>query len=86
MNQAQQMLHNMFEAYKHSSDYKDSVMMEIMTNKAKFEKNLDDMWALIPRVGMSQITEYKKGVEQIKSCGLIVLRNGAGKHKIDFRK
>lgn len=86
MNQAQEMLHNMFEAYKHSSDYKDSVMMEIMMNKAKFEKNLDDMWALVPRCGMSQMTEYKKGVDQIKACGLRVLRNDAGKHKIDYRK
>ncbi len=85
MNDAQKMLDNMFEAYKHTSNYKDSVMMEIMLNREKFEKNLDDMWRLIAVHGVSQMTEYNNGVRNIKNAGLKVLRNSAGKHKIAYK-
>lgn len=85
MNDAQKKLHDMFESYKHTSDFKDSVMMDIMCNREKYEKNLNEMWALVPKIGMSQMMEYKKGVDQIKSAGLKVLRNPAGDHKIVYK-
>lgn len=86
MNEAQQKLHDMFEAYKHTSDYKDSGMMEIMTRRQEFEHHLDEMWRIYTSGNMRQVIEYKKQVQTIKSAGLEVLRNKAGKHKIVYRK
>ena len=77
---------NYFDAYKHTSKYKDDSMMEIMARKSEFEENLDEMWAIYLRGVTHQIVEYNKGLERIKSAGLKVLRNSAGKHKIVFRK
>lgn len=71
-----------FNAYQNTSKYKDSCMMEIMLKKKEFEQNLDDMWAIYARGNPHQIIEYQKGVDQIKNCGLKVLRNSQGKHKI----
>jgi len=86
MNQAQQKLHDMFEAYKHTSDYKDTSMMEIMMRKNEFEENLNQMWDIYRRGNLQQVVEYKKGIRQIKEAGLTVLRNKAGQHKIVFKK
>lgn len=86
MNQAQKQLYDMFEAYKHTSDYKDSGMIDIMCNKEKFEKNLDEMWDIYCHGNLRQSIEYRKGIDQIKSVGLTVLRNKAGKHKIVYKK
>lgn len=71
-----------FDAYRNTSEYKDRGMMEIMYSRQKFEQNLDDMWAIYSKGNPAQIVEYNKGLDQIKSCGLKVLRNSAGKHKI----
>lgn len=73
---------NYFDAYKNTSEYKDSSMLEITLRKSEFEKNLDDMWAIYSRGVVGQIVNYNKGVEQIKSAGLKVFRNSVGKHKI----
>lgn len=71
-----------FNAYKNTSKYKDESMLEITLRKKEFEQNLDDMWAIYSRGNPQQIVEYQKGVDQIKSVGLKVLRNSQGKHKI----
>lgn len=73
---------NYFDAYKNTSEYKDSSMLEITLRKSEFEKNLDDMWAIYSRGVVGQIVNYNKSVEQIKSAGLKVFRNSVGKHKI----
>lgn len=73
---------DVFDAYRNTSEYKDRGMMEIMCSRQKFEQNLDDMWAIYSKGNPAQIVEYNKGLDQIKSCGLKVLRNSAGKHKI----
>ena len=85
MSEVMDAVKNMFHAYEHTSDYKDSCMMEIMTRRAEFEKNLDDMWAIYGKGNMQQIVEYNNGLQHIKDVGLKVLRNSAGKHKIVFK-
>ena len=55
---------------------------EILLRKDEFEKNLDDMWAAYSRGLAMQIVNYQKQVDRIKGCGLKVLRNSEGKHKI----
>ena len=71
-----------FEAYKTTSQYKDSSKMEIMLRRQEFEKNLDDMWLNYSRGMVVQLVNYNKQLDSIKSCGLKVLRNSSGKHKI----
>lgn len=71
-----------FEAYKITSQYKDSSKMEIMFRRQEFEKNLDDMWINYSRGMVVQLVNYNKQLDSIKSCGLKVLRNSSGKHKI----
>ena len=75
-----------FDAYKNTSNYKDSGMLEIALRKTEFEKNLDEMWAIYSKGCTQQIVGYNKGVEQIKSAGFKVYRNSAGKHKIVIPK
>lgn len=75
-----------FDVYKNTSKYKDSSMLEIALRKSEFEKNLDDMWAIYSKGVANQIVNYNKGVENIKSAGLKVFRNSAGKHKIVIPK
>lgn len=65
-----------------SSRYNYNSAMEIMFRREEFEKNLDEMWAIYAKGNTRQIVEYNKAKEQIKSTGLKVLRNSAGKHKI----
>lgn len=71
-----------FEAYKTISQYKDISKMEIMFRRQEFEKNLDDMWINYSRGMVVQLVNYNKQLDTIKSCGLKVLRNSSGKHKI----
>lgn len=82
MGQAEDILKDLFSAYKGSSRYKDSVMMEIMGRRAEYEQHLDEMWRIYSIGNTRQVIEYQKQVDDIKSCGLKVLRNSAGKHKI----
>lgn len=56
--------------------------MEIMFRRHEFEKTLDDMWSNYSKGMSSQIIEYNKQLNSIESCGLKVLRNSDGKHKI----
>lgn len=79
-------LDDMFNAYKHSSQYKDDAMMGIMLRREEYEKHLDKMWAIFRSGLFEQAVEYKKQVRSIKEAGLVVLRNSAGKHKIVFPK
>ena len=65
-----------------SSRYNYNSAMEIMFRREEFEKNLDEMWAIYAKGNTRQLVEYNKQKEQIKSAGLKVLRNSAGKHKI----
>lgn len=87
MNNTQRMLHDMFEAYKHSSDYKDSAMREIMVRRPEFEKRLDDMWKIYCSGNLKQVVAYKQQIADIKAAGLIVQRSkSTGKHRIVFPK
>lgn len=70
------------DAFRNTSEYKDTVMLDIMTRRKMFEKNLDDMWENYRCGNPAQIVEYQKGVNKIKGAGLKVLRNSAGKHRI----
>lgn len=66
-----------------AAQYKDqNSKLEIKLRKSEFEKNLDDMWNFCGKGNASQITEYQKGLQQIKDAGCKVLRNSQGKHKI----
>ena len=71
-----------FDTYKNTSKYKDESTIEITLRKKEFEQNLDDMWEIYRKGNTKQIIEYQKGVDNIKSAGLKVLRNSQGKHKI----
>lgn len=77
---------NYFDAYKNTSQYKDSSMMEIVLRKTEFEKNLDEMWEVYSKGLTAQIITYNKQINQIKNAGLKVFRNSAGKHKIIISK
>lgn len=76
---------NYMDAYKHSSEYKDRSMIEIMSRRREFEEHLDEMWRIYRSGLPRQIVEYNKQVNGIKEAGLKVLRNSAGKHKIAYR-
>lgn len=87
MNDAQKKLHDMFEAYKHSSSYKDSARMEIMCRRQEFEQRLDDMWRIYKSGNMQQVFAYKQQIADIKAAGLEVLRSkSTGKHRIVYPK
>ena len=77
---------NYFDAYKNTSQYKDSSMMEIVARKIDLEKNLDEMWKIYNSGVTKQIINYNKGIDQIKKTGLKVFRNSVGKHKIIIPK
>lgn len=82
MGQIEDIFGDVLDAYRNTSEYKDRSMMDIMFQRKQFEENLDDMWAIYVRGNPTQLVEYNKGLDQIKSCGLKVLRNSLGKHKI----
>lgn len=82
MGQFEDIFGGMFDAYRNTSAYKDRSMIDIMCQCKDFEENLDDMWAIYVRGNPAQLVEYNKGLDQIKKCGLKVLRNSLGKHKI----
>lgn len=83
MNEAQRKLHDMFNAYKSTSRYKDAEMMEIMLRRQEFEENLDKMWQNCISGNIQQVVEYKKQVQSIKDAGLVVQRSkSTGKHRI----
>ncbi len=87
MNEAQKILEDLFNGYKHTSQYKDSAMMEIMGRRQEFEQHLDKMWQIYTSGNLRQVVEYKKQVQQIKSAGLVVQRSkSTGKHRIVFPK
>lgn len=75
-------LNDYFQAYQKTSQYKDSAMIEIFWRREEFEKRLDEMWTIYGSGVTAQIVEYRKQIDDIKSCGLKVLRNSNGKHKI----
>lgn len=80
------MFDNYLNAYKNTSDYKDTSMLEIAFRKEEFEENLDKMWSIYSSGCIQQIAEYNKGVNQIKHVGFKVYRNSSGKHKIVIPK
>lgn len=80
------MFENYFSAYKNTSDYKDSCMLEIVAKKKEFEENLDDMWRIYNKGVPAQIINYNKGIKQIKDAGLKIFRNSDGLHKIIIPK
>ena len=82
MNNFGDIFRDYFDAYQTTSRYKDQSKLDIMLRKNEFEENLDNMWANYGRGMVSQLPEYNKQLDSIKSCGLKVLRNSAGKHKI----
>lgn len=85
MNEAQRKLHDIFETFKHSSSYKDSARMEIMSRRQEFEQRLDDMWKIYLRGNLNQVVAYKQQIKDIKDAGLIVQRSkSTGKHRIVF--
>ncbi len=82
MSKINDIVEGMFNVYRNTSEYKDRSMMDIVCRRTEFEKNLDDMWNIYMMGNPAQLVEYNKGLDQIKSCGLKVLRNSKGKHKI----
>lgn len=79
------MLDDMLNAFRHTSDYKDSAMLDIMFNREKYEQHLDEMWRIYTSGNMKQVFEYRKQIDSIKSAGLKVLRSkSTGKHKIVY--
>lgn len=82
MNSFENIFGDCFDAYKTTSRYRDDSKMEIMFRRQEFEKNLDDMWANYSKGMVVQLVNYNKQLDSIKSCGLKVLRNSSGKHKI----
>lgn len=75
-----------FNAYKTTAAYKDNSKIEIMLRRKEFEELLDKMWANYGKGMIAQLSEYNKQLDSIKSCGLKVLRNSAGEHKIVLPK
>lgn len=86
MSEIIDMFENYFSAYKNTSEYKDSCMLEIVVRKKEFEENLDNMWRIYSKGVSAQIIDYNKGVKQIKDAGLKILRNSDGLHKIIIPK
>lgn len=86
MNNFENIFGDYFDAYKTTSMYKDQSKMEIMFRRQEFEKILDDMWTNYSKGMVAQLVNYNKQLESIKSCGLKVLRNSSGKHKIVVSK
>lgn len=84
-NDPRNILHDIFETYKHTSDFKDREMVEVMVRKREFEENLDAMWANASR-NLQQLVTYKEQVKHLKSLGITTMRNSAGKHKLVFTK
>lgn len=82
VNDAQRILHDMFEGYKHTSSFKDSAMLEVMAHKREYEKHLDEMWEIARRGNLQQLPIYKKQVRYLTSIGVTTMRNSAGKHKL----
>lgn len=82
MNSFENIFGDYFDAYKTTSRYRDDSKMGIMFRRQEFEKNLDDMWANYSKDMVVQLVNYNKQLDSIKSCGLKVLRNSSGKHKI----
>lgn len=82
MNSFENIFGDYFDAYKTTSRHRDDSKMEIMFRRQEFEKNLDDMWANYSKDMVVQLVNYNKQLDSIKSCGLKVLRNSSGKHKI----
>lgn len=82
MNSFENIFGDYFDAYKSTQKYKDDSKMEIMFRRQEFEKNLDDMWDNYGKGMVLQLVNYNKQLDSIKSCGLKVLRNSSGKHKI----
>lgn len=76
---------DLLNSYKQSSDYKDRQVYDIAFNRFKYEDNLNEMWNNYARGCVSQIVEYNKAVDRIKSCGFKVLRNSKGLHKITWK-
>lgn len=86
MNSFENIFGDYFDTYKTTSRYKDDSKMEIMFRRQEFEKNLDDMWDNYGKGMVLQLVNYNKQLDNIKSCGLKVLRNSSGKHKIVVSK
>lgn len=82
MNNFNDIFGDYFDAYKTTSKYKDDSKMDIMFRRKEFEQHLDYMWSNYSKGLVAQIINYNKQVAIIKDCGLKVLRNSAGKHKI----
>lgn len=86
MADSKKIIEDLFGAFKHTSKYKDSAMMEIMCRRQEFEENLDKMWQTYRNGYLPQVVEYKKQVQDIKDAGLVVLRSKTtGKHKITYQ-
>lgn len=77
---------DLFNAFKNTSDYKDSCMMEIVAKKKEYEDNLDAMYDNYKKGCTRQIVSYNEQINNIKKCGLKVFRNSKGKHKIVIPK
>lgn len=85
MNNAQKKLNDIFEAYKHTSDFKDRSMINVMTRRREYEENLDEMWANASW-NLRQLAIYKEQVKYLKGLGITTMRNSAGKHKLILTK
>lgn len=87
MNNVEAFLKGFMEAHKHTAEYKDGCMVEIMCRRQEFEEHLDKMWQIYTSGNLHQVVAYKEQIKFIKNAGLEVLRSkSTGKHKIVYKK
>lgn len=86
MDKAKNKFNDIFDAWKHTSGYKEPGMFEVACRKKELEENLDEMWKKYGKGFIAQLPVYTSQVKEIKSYGFKVLRNSAGKHKIIFKE
>lgn len=79
-------LKDYFEAYKHTSEWKDRGMVSIYADRAKYEAHLDEMWRIAKSGNLQQLPIYKEQVRYLKDHGITTLRNKDGKHKLVLKK
>ncbi len=78
----QDMINDMFNAYKNSYKAKDDGRIEIACKKKEFEDTLNKMWKIYINGNINQLSHYQKQLNEIKNCGCKVMRNSKGEHKI----
>lgn len=83
MTDPRDILNDMLDTYKRTSDYRDGAIMDIGLQRAKYEQHLDEMWKIYCQGNMQQVFAYKAQIKYIKEAGFTVQRSkSTGKHRI----